>query len=146
MYAPWTLVALLLGTWFFRLEPLTLLVAAIAMTIPMVIMAVQARSTGWRLYLLRSGAVTAAALYFIALFGVAYGICALFASTGPPADRLGNSFLTATSMGLAGGVVGDALDGMALRVAHVQLLLFLGGLTTLIAKVLRIEALLRERQ
>lgn len=150
LYAPWTLVVLLLGTWFLRLESLTLLVAAIAMTIPIGIMALQAwRSTGWRLYLLRPGAVTAIALYFICLFGVAYGICALpgIAQTPPiQTERLGNSFLIATSMGLAGGVVGDSLSGLALRVAHVQLLLFLSGLTLLIAKVLRIDALLRDRQ
>jgi hypothetical protein len=49
-------------------------------------------------------------------------------------------------MGLAGGIVGDSLAGAALRVAHVQLLLFLGGLTALIARILRIDALLRDRQ
>ena len=149
MHAPWTLVALLLGTWLFRLEPLTLLIAAAAMTVPIVILAFQARATGWRLYLQRAGALTAIALYSIALFGVAYGACALANRAHNPAaapEPLGNAFLIATSMGLAGGVVGDALSGAALRVAHVQLLLFLGGLTALLARVLRIEALLSARQ
>lgn len=147
VYAPWTLVVLLLCTWLFYLQPLTLLATIIAMTVPMGMLAWQSRERGWRLYLLRPGAVTALALYSIGLFGVAYGICALYsmAANSRP-ERLGNSFLIATSMGLAGGVVGDALSGPALLIAHVQLLLFLGGLATLIARVLRIEALLRDRE
>lgn len=149
MYAPWTLVVLLLATWFFPLDATTLLAAIAAMTVPIIVLAFQARDTGWRLYLARPGAITAIALYSISLFGVAYGLCAL--STRSPdqvvtPEPLGNSFLIATSMGLAGGVVGDALSGPALRVAHAQLLLFLGGLTMLLARILRIEAMLSDRQ
>jgi hypothetical protein len=143
MPVPWILVALLLGTWFVKLGAVTLLAAGVAMTMPIGFLAWQARAIGWRLYLLRPGAVTAVALYSICLFGLAYGVCAIRATK---AEALGNSFLIATSMGLAGGVVGENLTGAALRVAHVQLLLFLGGLSMLVARVLRIDALLKDRQ
>lgn len=143
MPVAWILVALLLVTWFVKLGAVTLLAAGVAMTLPIAFLAWQARAIGWRLYLLRPGAVTAVALYSVCLFGLAYGVCALDATKS---EALGNSFLIATSMGLAGGVVGESLTGAALRVAHVQLLLFLGGMSVLIARVLRIDAVLKNRQ
>lgn len=142
MAVAWILVALLLGTWFLKLGAMALLGAGIAMTIPIGYLAWKASAIGWRLCLLRPGAVTAIALYFISLFGLAYGVCAIYATKS---EALGNSFLIATSMGLAGGVVGENLTGAALRVAHVQLLLFLGGLSMLVARVLRIDARLRDQ-
>jgi hypothetical protein len=82
------------------------------------------------------------------LFGILYALCAM--RPDAPLGRvagLGVPFLLATSMGVAGGVIGHDPEGLARVIAHAQLLLFLGGVAALAAAVIGIshEAGRRER-
>jgi len=140
MVVPWVLAGLLLATWILPLTPMLLGSAFGTMCIPMGFLIWKARDVGWKGHFLRTGTLSAVALFTIAFFGLLYGICALTGSGQPAAQaRLGEPFLIATSLGLAGGVVGEALSGPALVIAHIQLLLFLGSLAALLAAVLRID-------
>jgi hypothetical protein len=77
----------------------------------------------------------------IAFFGIVYASIQLASSDDPLGvsddPRLGEAFLIATSMGIAGGLISGKLDVGPKVVAHAQLLLLLTVLATALAEAFR---------
>jgi hypothetical protein len=96
----------------------------------------------YRLRIDRAIPAIVTSLLAIALFGISYAIIGLAAGgEALGVDRspqLGEAFLIATSLGIAGGLLDN--DDLALGtklLAHIQLLLFLTALVAAVATVIR---------
>ncbi len=137
--SPFIIVLVVMLTWFFPLRgwSVGLISAALLAILGWTIYPV--RYVGWRTMLGQPSYIAATGFFGISAFGVAYAICALLSDRSlGPVDRLGYPFLLATSLGVAGGVLGNP-EGIIRVLIHIQLLLFLGWLIGLVAVLFRIE-------
>jgi hypothetical protein len=96
---------------------------------------------GWRQWLARPPVAATIGFAGTGLFGLGYALCWLFDHHSlQDANSLGYAFLASLGIGIAGGVIGDHAPAGAARVlAHVQLLLYLGGVAGIIALLLNIQ-------
>jgi len=145
-WIPIFMAALLVVTWAFPLRRWTILMFAFLLLALMGLAVTPARDVGWRTTLRQSRTIAALGFFGIGVFGIAYSVCALVSEEAlGHVTRLGYPFLVSTGLGVAGGLLGDNPRGAALVIAHIQLLLFLGGLIGVVATLLRIERAVRQR-
>lgn len=101
-------------------------------------------------YVFYRGRTVAAGFFFVvALFATAYAIAALFPGDplGRPAPtQLGYAYLVSTGMTFTVGLLGGALSGSALIIAHVQMIVFLSAVGTAAATIFQIERNTRSRR
>ncbi len=102
---------------------------------------------GWQTTFRDATTVATFGFFGIGIFGLLYAGCALAGcdkalNSETARSSLGYSFLMATGLGIAGGIVGDNPVGeptsWARIIAHIQLLLFLTGVLGVVALLLRI--------
>jgi hypothetical protein len=140
---PWMpifMAGLLLLTWALPLRIWSVVLVAILQLLILAIVMFPVRNVGWRTALRRTGTMATAGLFGIGAFGIAYSICALISDTDlGHVTRLGYPFLVATGLGVSVGILGENPNGAARVIAHVQLLLFLGGVIGAVAVLLRID-------
>ena len=145
-YLPIFMASLIILTWAFPLKVWSVILIGVFLILILVAVLFPVRDVGWRTILSRTSTITTAGIFGIGVFGIAYSICALFSEKElGHVTRLGYPFLVATGLGVAGGVLGNDPSGVALVLAHIQLLLFLGGIMGAIAVLLRIERATRGR-
>lgn len=136
------LAVLLVRTWWQPLDVESLIMNGVLASVVMATAMMLSSGRGLRGKLSQAGVAASLGFYSVHAFGTAYAICELLqpGSLGAGIHKLGYAFLLATGVGIAGGVIGDSPTGFARIVAHVQLLLFIGGVGSIIAVVLRIRA------
>lgn len=145
-WVPLCMVGLLLLTWTLPLRPWSVALVAFLLLVAMGTVLLPMRDVGWRTTLRQTTTVATLGFFGIGVFGIAYSMCALMSDEAlGHVTRLGYPFLVSTALGVAGGVVGDNPKGAALVVAHIQLLVFLGGIIGVVATLLRIERAVRQR-
>lgn len=104
------------------------------------------KDIGLRKLFRQSGVLISTGIFGIGAFGLAYAVCALVSDEAlGHVSRLGYPFLVSTGLGVAGGILGDNPRGAARIIAHIQLLIFLGGLAAIAAVILRIDRATRNR-
>jgi hypothetical protein len=135
--APFVLAIGMVGAWW---VPITWFGTVTALLLLSSLLAVELKMTtsAGRRWWERPPILSMAGLFGIALFGLGYAACWLVDRTSlPDAQSLGYAFLVSVGVGVAGGVIGDhAPAGLARVLAHVQLLLYLGGIAALVALLL----------
>jgi hypothetical protein len=146
-WLPLLFAGALLGTWAFPLALWSIAASAVVFAALIIGTLLPIREVGWRTTIRNSATVASLGFFGIGAFGIGYALCAL----GSDAElghvtALGYPFLVSTSLGIAGGVFGDAPTGFARILAHIQLLLFVGGLAAAIATLLRIDRNARSRE
>lgn len=143
-WMPFLMAALFLATWALPLRVWSVILVAAIQIVILAIVVIPAFNVGLRVLFRQTAIVATGTLFMIGVFGVAYSCCAL---TGDKAlghvTHLGYPFLVATSLGVAGGILGDNPTGFARILAHLQLLLFLGGIIAAIVALLRIDRTVR---
>jgi hypothetical protein len=145
-WIPLVTAGLLLMSWFFPLRRWSVMLFAVLFMTIMAIVVSPVLEFGWRVTLRQTSTIAAAGFLGIWFFGILYAICALVSDSElGHVERLGYPILVSTGLGVAGGILGDNPHGAAQVVAHVQLLLFLGGVVSLIVALLRISRAVRER-
>lgn len=138
---PLAMALVVLSSWAAPLRPryVTLLgaIAALLLTLGFL----PARRSGIRRTITMPSTIAAIGFFAIAAFGIAYSVCAIVdpGSLGHDVKSLGYPFLVATGLGVAGGILGDNPTGAARVIAHLQLLLFLGGLAGVVSVLLGIH-------
>jgi len=94
---------------------------------------------GFKSILGRTSIVTTFGFYGIVVFGLIYAVFALTNSEAlGQTATLGYPFLVSTSLGVAGGLLGEA-KGPVRIVIHIQLLLFLSGLMAALLILIRVR-------
>jgi hypothetical protein len=139
------MAGVLLATWMLPLKAWSVGLVAFLLVALMVVAILPVRYVGWSTIFHQTTTVASLGFFGIGVFGIAYSLCALVSDDLGPVTRLGYPFLVSTGLGVAGGILGDNPKGIARILAHVQLLLFLGGLVGVFAVLLRIERGIRER-
>ena len=104
-----------------------------------------ARNLGFRRVAQQGVTLVTFGFFGIGFFGILYATCALLSDEAfGHVTRLGYPFLFSTSLGVAGGVLGEP-KGFARVLTHIQLLLFMSALISVIAVVLGIERNVRRQ-
>src|SRR6266576_49930 len=145
---PIAMAAVLVGAWALPLRTWSVATLGAVVAVLITLALFPACETGLGATLRQTSTIAALGLFWIAVFGIGYATCELLSpgSLGVSVTRLGHPFLVATALGVAGGLVGnDNPTGAARILAHVQLLLFLGGLVGVLAILLRIDLNVRRR-
>jgi hypothetical protein len=148
-WIPFAMAAALVVAWALPLKPWSVAFVGGIAALLIVLALLPAREIGFSATLRQTTTMAALGLFWIAAFGVAYATCALLSpgSLGSGITALGYPFLVATGLGVAGGILGENPTGAARIVAHIQLLLFLSGLVSVLAILLRIDrAVMRRRE
>jgi cation transport ATPase len=147
--APVLMAAVLVATWWIKFErdEATNLINIAAVVLFLIVLfllgAYQRFQNNPRATFDDSSTSISFAFLIIGLFGAAYALCEVFGPTSllpsnPEFHYLGYAFLMSTSIGIAGGILGE--PGVWPRIiAHIQLLLFLSGLALVFARLLRLE-------
>jgi hypothetical protein len=137
-WVPVLMVVSMLFAWALPLRVWSLVFIACVLMLLMIVAVFPARREG-RSWFGQAPIVTSLGFFGIGAFGIAYSICQLVDGKAlGDVSALGYPFLVSTGLGVAGGVLGDSPRGAARIVAHIQLLLFLGGLAGVFAILLRI--------
>jgi hypothetical protein len=145
-FVPVAMAAVLVLTWWLPLRIWSIcLVAGMLITL-MSTSLWPARVVGFRSVLRRTATTASLGFFGIGAFGVAYAIRALQGDDLGVVDTLGYPFLVSAGVGIAGGILGENPKGAARIIAHIQLLLFLGGLIGIVAVLLRIDRGVRQRR
>lgn len=106
-----------------------------------------AYSVGWDIVFRQPSTIATATFFGIGMFGVLYAMCALSGDEQlGHVTSLGYPILVATSLGVAGGVLGDNPSGAARVIAHIELLLFLSGIAGFVTLLLRIDRQTRKQR
>jgi hypothetical protein len=144
---PFATAMVLLGTWVLPLQVWAVALVALVLLVFLFFSVYPSRQVGWRVIAREPASIAMWGFFGIGAFGIGYAICALLdpAALGP-VNSLGYPFLVSTGLGIAGGILGDNPKGAALILAHVQLLLFLGGLMGVVAVLLEISDNTRRRE
>jgi hypothetical protein len=136
---PFVFAAVLLFTWLLPLASWSIGVISAATVLLLLVSLLPGYYVGWRSVMRRPETIASIGFFGICVFGIAYAICGLVNSMAlGPLHNLGYPFLVSTSLGIAGGVLGEP-HGVVRWIIHLQLLLFFGGLMSLIAILLKIE-------
>lgn len=144
-YIPIIMAAMLVATWLLPLKAWSVTLAGATFVILMGMALFPAHYIGWRTLFRQTFAVATFGFFGIAVFGVAYAVRAIVSDELGPVTKLGYPFLVSTSLGIAGGIIGDSPKGIAQIIAHIQLLLFLSGLLSVVAVLLKINRNVRQR-
>ena len=145
---PIAMAAVLVGAWALPLRTWSVATLGAVVAVLITLALFPARKIGLGATLRQTSTIAALGLFWIAVFGIGYATCELLSpgSLGESVTKLGHPLLVATALGVAGGLVGnDNPTGAARILAHVELLLFLGGLVGVLAILLRIDMNVRRR-
>ncbi len=140
------MAATILLTWSLPLRPWSIAVVTVVLTGLFTWGIVPRSNVPWKSMLRQTPTVASIGFFGIGMFGIGYAVCALLDHEAlGPVSRLGYPFLVSTGLGIAGGILGDNPKGAARILAHIQLLLFLGGLMGVVAVLFRIDRGTRQR-
>ncbi len=146
-FAPLGLAILLVLSWALPLTTLSVTAFAISFIAIAGAALFPAYVAGWDIVFRQPSTIATTTFFGIGMFGVLYAMCALAGDEQlGHVTSLGYPFLVATSLGVAGGVLGENPTGAARVIAHIELLLFLSGIAGLIAMLLRIDRHTRKQR
>jgi hypothetical protein len=142
---PFVFIATLLLTWLAPLRVWSVVGVSAVVLVLSLIAIYPARTVGWAAAMRQTETIACLGFFGVCVFGIAYAICGLTNETAlGVVDSLGYPFLVSTSVGIAGGVLGDP-KGVIRVLIHVQLLLLVAAFIKVLAILLRIERDVRRR-
>jgi hypothetical protein len=139
--APLSLAGLMLLAWLVPISWPSVLLTSLLLAGMFAYQVQHTLAFGRRGWWERPPVVSSLGLFGIAVFGLGYAFCWLRDPNAlPDAHSLGYAFLVSVGVGVAGGVIGDhAPAGSARVLAHIELLLYLGGIAAIVALLLNLR-------
>lgn len=141
-YLRWSAILMIvavLSSWALPLRPWSIALEGVITTVLLAVALTPARKVGMKSMLLRAETVTAIGFYGVVIFGLIYAVFAIRnkESLGE-VTSLGYPLLVSTSLGIAGGLIGEARGSVRI-IIHIQLILFLTGLIAIVLTLLRLN-------